>query len=391
MIMVWRACAFALLILSLGGTAAADESTTLISLRPEQITIKPGRKEPVDRPRYYYDLYQADIPETLPVEPVSEDDRYRAALFQLYRSSGQNIQAVADARTTLVTLAEAGHAAAQVWYGVQWEFGRLPQGRDTRKAVGWYQRAADQEYADGLLLLGMHRHTAVSDGEVSESIRLWRRAAVAGDRPSSATAAYAVGWSYFHGENAPRNHERALHWWLRGLELGHVPSRYAVAYMTEFGLASKASLRAALPLYQQAAEEGDGRAAVRLAQIYERGTPSRGRAEQAFRYWIQAMGSGRPEARFRIARYFETDTLPVTEIDGEPIPGIALAQVIETYQALARDGFAPALYLLGTFCEQGRYTAKDPELAGQWYELALAFGSEQAVLKLGKPLPPAFR
>ncbi len=151
--------------------------------------------------------------------------------------------------------AEAGHAVAMVNLGAELE------GRDSKAAVGWYEKAASK----GQLLGEFNLAVAYRDGmgveiDGNKAAVLFAKAADKGD----GLAAYNLAVLHDEGNIVPENNAEAIRFYGIAVDRGIVDAMINLATMLENGEGIEVDLARAVDLYQRAADRGDaqGLAAV---------------------------------------------------------------------------------------------------------------------------------
>ncbi|MBU8547085.1 MULTISPECIES: tetratricopeptide repeat protein [Roseomonadaceae] len=122
---------------------------------------------------------------------------------------------------------------------------------------------------------------------------------------------------------------------------------------------------------QQAAREGDARAAYRMGQVLEFGLGGRGRnPAEAMRWYEQAAEANHHWAQFRLAQMLES---------GRRDRGRAVRLTV----AAAEGGVAQAAYNLGMMHRSGQGVARDAGEAARWLTVAAENGVPEAQYNLG--------
>lgn len=163
-------------------------------------------------------------------------------------------------------LAERGDAAAQHGVGNLFNSGLgVPESLD--QAVFWYQKAADQGYAEAQFdLWRLHYyqgdlHYYRDDGQ---AVFWYQKAAEQGH----AEAQFALGLLYINGDGVSRDYARALFWFRRAAEQGHVNSYLLLGSMHKNGEGVVRNYAQAVYWYQKAADQRDFYGQSYLADMY---------------------------------------------------------------------------------------------------------------------------
>ena len=101
--------------------------------------------------------------------------------------------------------AEAGDARAQARLGVMYELG-FGVTQDTKQAMYWYRKAADQGYVKGETWLGSLYQSSQHD--YADALLWYRKAADRGDTEAES----ALGYMYKHGLGVPEDEAQADAW-----------------------------------------------------------------------------------------------------------------------------------------------------------------------------------
>jgi TPR repeat protein len=157
--------------------------------------------------------------------------------------------------------ADAGYAPAQNALGVALFTGRF--GSPDPEAHDWIKRAADQDYAPGLVNLAGHG----LGSEVLDLVKLvegHKRAAAMGDP----VAMELLGVAYYHGYGVPDDEDEALRWYRAAFDAGNFDaSRGVLDLLSAKGQAGD---------WEQRSLEGGHREAVLMRWLY---APGDARAE----------------------------------------------------------------------------------------------------------------
>lgn len=222
----------------------------------------------------------------------------------------------------LYSKASSGDPAAQFAIGKLYSQGKVdPQ--DSKQAVVWYRKAADQNYAP---------------------------------------AENELGNLYWLGEGLVEpDLSQASAWWQRAADQGYSPAQESLGLQLETGLGVKQSYTQAAAWYRKASNGGDGVASLALARFY---------------YW----GNGIPKDHAEAARWYL-----MASVQGEAEADVELAEDYYTGDGVPQDFSLAASYakqcaagpymedMLGHLYYTGKGVTEDHAEAARWYLKAAEF------------------
>lgn len=140
--------------------------------------------------------------------------------------------------------AASGYAAAQTALG--WLCG---ENDDTAKAIELYSMAAEQEYANAQVNLGI----AYAEGigvppDDAEAIRWYQKAADQGYAP----ALLNLGWHYDNGQGVDEDTQKALEYYQKAAERGNITAMYNLVNIYRRGIDTERSIEQAAEWYLRA-------------------------------------------------------------------------------------------------------------------------------------------
>jgi TPR repeat protein len=135
----------------------------------------------------------------------------------------QKVLAVSDEGTTSfeIYLSKANKGDADAQFNLAFLYQRgvgIPQ--DTRYAIYWYKKAAEQGHANAQYSLGsMYRYSYDTEcpRDYEQSVYWYTKAAEQGH----ADAQYSLGYMYDYGEDIPQDYNQAFFWYTKAAEKGH--------------------------------------------------------------------------------------------------------------------------------------------------------------------------
>jgi len=164
-------------------------------------------------------------------------------------------------------------------------------------------------------------------------------------------------------------------WYVADLKTTTAPVNQDVADMLKKArqLVKQGQVVKALPLYLQAAEQGDADAQFQAGMIYAMGKGIAEDDKQAADWLGKAAGQGHRKAQTKLGFMYAT--------------GKGVAQnyntAVDWFYKAAEQGDATAQYNLALMYASGQGAAKDNSLAFSWYNKAAAQGDPRAQYKLG--------
>lgn len=222
--------------------------------------------------------------EVMPRTTASTGERLKAATAALTRMDYSTAAAIWR------PLAEQGNPAAEVGMGKLYDSGSgVP--KDPAQATVWFQRAADQGFAEGECTLGLRyvEGLRVQLRDVSQGLALMSRAVDHG----SGSCAESIGELYRNGLfGVPKDTVQAAAWHRRGAEMGDTLAEGRVGIDYQFGIGVKQDSAQAAYWYRKeveqmrkAAEQGDVVAQLNLGEAYAWASSGLSRDKTAALYW----------------------------------------------------------------------------------------------------------
>ncbi len=196
-------------------------------------------------------------------------------------------------------LAEQGHAIAQYNFGLMYDDGQaVPQ--DYVQAYKWYTLSAARSKGDLRKKAVRYRNAIekkMSPAQVAEAQKLAREWIPEGDRAASSykegdqayesgdykkaieiwkplahrgypPAQNDMGYMYSDGKGVPENRTKAIMWWRKAAEQGHINAQFNTGLYLSLDDDTNVESK---KWFEMAAEQGDCRSQFFLAGIYKRG------------------------------------------------------------------------------------------------------------------------
>eukprot|EP01071_Lankesteria_metandrocarpae_P005065 Lankesteria_metandrocarpae@DN3841_c0_g1_i1.p1 len=127
-------------------------------------------------------------------------------------------------------------------------------------------------------------------------------------RASNADAQFNIGSMYLTGTGAPQSYHKALTWYSRALDQGHVLSAYGLALVHLNGFGTVRDCPVAVTLLKRVSERG-GWSAGGLQRAYEYDSAGR-HLQSAFTYWLLAE-TGQEVSQGNLARLLDIRSVPL--------------------------------------------------------------------------------
>jgi|GEM_PF-2219561 len=129
------------------------------------------------------------------------------------------------------------------------------------------------------------------------------------------------------------------------------------------------SMKDALPIYREKAEQGDVDAQFMMGQIYAMGDIVKADMPAAFSWFTKAARQGHTEAQFRVAEMY---------LYGQGVER-DLSNAEKWASESAKEGYADAEYLLGLLYAEGKGVPEDWKKATFWLCQAANKGNRRAI------------
>lgn len=215
----------------------------------------------------------------------------------LLSKGAEGVQADPDKSQFLIrSAAEEGFAPAQAIMGKQAEKDGQ-DGSDPVEARLWYEKAAAQENADGLLAMARFYDEGIGGPrDPVKGFETCRRAALAG----SALAMNEIGVRYQKGLGVPADPTNAIGWFTAAGQRGLAAALVNLGNCFEVGNGVLQDVSVARMHYAAAARRQFGPAQFLLAQIYERGAGTAANPAYAYAYYSLAVARGVESAKKKV-------------------------------------------------------------------------------------------
>lgn len=272
-------------------------------------------------------------------------------------------------------LAMRGYEAGDVNFanqlGIYYENG-TGTGKDLANAARMYREAAEAGISHAMRNYGL----ALQAGEglaadPAAALQWFRRAADAGE----IDAYNDIGLAYQNGSGVERDDIEAVRWYRLGHAAGDPWATMHLAYMLESGRGVPArDQRAALELYEQAAESGNSQAMLWLASNYSEATGTTRNYALALEWYRRAAEAGELNAYYYVGFAYERGQ--GTEKN--------LAQAIEWYERGRAEGCVYCITQLGILHGRGTGFERNQAKADALYVEAAELGDADAMRKVAQ-------
>ncbi len=187
---------------------------------------------------------------------------------------------------------------------------------------------------------------------------------------------YENGRRYEYGKGVSKNDSKALSFYLKAAEAGHVEAQARTGLFYAFGRRTGENVKKALFWYEKAARQGHYGAQNNLANILWTGPKGvKKDREKALDFWFLSAMHGYGEAQLKMALFYLSR--------GEQDPAAYRKAYYWNFQA-ALQGLPEAQWWLGMLREAGKGVEKDMKTAVHWYKKAAANGHREAKARLKK-------
>jgi len=242
--------------------------------------------------------------------------------------------------------------------------------KDYRKAAQWFSLAAEHGYGS---LAMQHYKRILKLADSAEEFQSLEKKATAGYIfDGDAEAQLKLGLRYYNGENVPQDLGKALEWFTRAANQGHVMAQLNVAVMHFNGKGVSQNLEKAAEWFRKAAENGEPSAQFNLATMLIKGQGVAQNNIEAVGWLIKAGEQGEVNSQLLLGTHFA---------QGEDYETSA-----KWYQKAAKQGKAEAQFALGTMYYAGQGVPSDFKEAANWFQKAAEQGNVEACNFLGMML-----
>lgn len=194
--------------------------------------------------------------------------------------------------------------------------------------------------------------------------------------PQTAEQLYENGRRYEYGKGVSKNDPKALSFYLKAAEAGHVEAQAKTGLFFDFGRGTGENVKKAVFWYEKAANQGHPVAQYNLGCIFWNGRKGvKKDGERAMNLWFLSAMHGYGEAQHNLA------TVYLSRGEQEPA---AYKKAFYWYYQAALQGLPKDQWRLGMLRETGKGVEKDLKTAVFWYKKAAAKGHGEAKARLKK-------
>lgn len=266
----------------------------------------------------------------------------------------------------LKAAAQQGDAEAQYQVALNYDSGRGIK-RNRHLAWEWMEKAANQRLPIAQGKLGTWYH---DECDYEKAVEWWRKAA----EQDFAESQHNLGYAYRVGQGVPQDRMLGLEWTQKASALGLAISTYTLSEHYELGVGFAVDKERAVALCTQAAQEGCAPAQLRLAKRLEIGQGVSVDLNQAIYWYGKAAQSGNAEAQYILGcKYLEGDQITQD-----------YAQALELFQKASIQAHGGAQCKIGYMLEYGLGVTLSLEAAYSYYCNAVANKDMVAAFNLGK-------
>lgn len=248
--------------------------------------------------------------------------------------------------------AEEGNPDAQVSLGRAYEVGNgVP--KSDQQAVKWYRAAAEQGNAKAQNSLGqMYRSGRGVSLDKVEAVGWYRRAA----RQKDPSAMFNLGTAYYNGDGVGIDDVTSFAWFLLAQEFGSRPAVDAVKRMTDD------------------AGNLEANAFEKIGDMYQKGDDLPKSSNDAVNWYRRAAENGEARVQVKLANLLLHDTKGTANDD----------EVRRLCEKAAKQNFPPGAYCMGELYRQGLGVQRDLPKAAALFSEAARMGLADAALRLGE-------
>ena len=188
-----------------------------------------------------------------------------------------------------------------------------------------------------------------------------------------AEAQCSLGWMYENGEGIPQDGQKAVKWYKKAVEQGDKKAAYNLGVIYGIGKLIDKDATRAVRWFKEAAEKGLIEAAYNLGEMYERGDDIPMDKVEAVKWYKKAADQGYARAAYSLAHMYSCG-----EGTEQSYPN-----AIKFFEKAAEKGYEDAEYNLGVIYHHVWVTGNDYNKAVKWYKKAVEQGDKKAAYNLG--------
>ena len=299
---------------------------------------------------------------TDPKVQVEEGDRY-------YNGDGVG-KDFAMAAAWYEKAANQGYAEGQYYLGYCYYAGEGVE-LDFEKAVEWYIKAAEQGHPKAQQKLGTCYYNGEGVEQDLDKMIYWYKKSAEQGRSYSQ---YLLGACYYDGTGIEKDFEKAIHWFKKAADQNDDTAQCMLGLCYYYGSGVDVDNKQAVLWLEKSAEQGNSDAQFYLGDCYYNGEGVEEDQVKAARLFEEAAEQEHPTAQFRIAYLY---------LKGEGVKCDA-QKAIDWYTKSAEQGFDRAQYSLGICYKYGEGTLKDLKKAAEWLTKAAEQGHADSCTDLAQ-------
>lgn len=193
-------------------------------------------------------------------------------------------------------------------------------------------------------------------------------------------AQYQLGECYAKGYGIKQNYHKAVFWYKKAAEKGHLAAQQKLIHLQEilgdsyyYGVGAAQDYAEAVKWYRQAAEAGYDWAEYSLGDCYANGQGVEQEDSQAVFWYEKAANKGNTWAQYKLGLCYENGKGTTQN----------MKNAIKWYQRASERGNAYAQKKLGDYYSSGKFVTQDFSQAVFWYQQAAEQGNVLAQKCLG--------
>ncbi|CCH54966.1 hypothetical protein BN8_04191 [Fibrisoma limi BUZ 3] len=217
----------------------------------------------------------------------------QAASPQAIVTPAAEIGEVTDEVLAALSMADSCYEVGYQYYQV----------RDYKKAIYWYQKAANLGSPIGQTNLGyMYEHELGVARNYTEALKWYQKAATAGN----ADGQNNLGSMYYNGLGTSKDYTQALKWYRAAAEQGNAGGQINLGIMYDEGHGVAANKTEALKWYMRAANQGNADGQYYVGTLYELGEGVEQNENKAVQWYRVSARQGNRNAQGALGRLNQT-------------------------------------------------------------------------------------
>lgn len=308
--------------------------------------------------------------ETVDQLDLSDIKNYRTNIFKLARKYEEDGK-FQEALTTYMR--EGDNPWCQTNIGLLY-FNGQGVAKDYKKAHEWIKKAAEQEEAYPMFLLGQFYDFGLGvNKDDNLAFKWYEKAADKGD----VNASFRIGCCYDDGIAVNQDSDVAMEWYRIAADKGHTGAMNAIGTLYHLGKGMSPDYKKAMEWYRKAADGGNGKAMFNIALLYENGLGVVRDNDRAMQWYLNSAEKGFSQAMIQIANKYFYGKGPTADFN----------KSIDWFRNAALENNADAMRSLGIMYFYGDENGSqvDKKMAKTWLKNASEAGDEKAT-KLLKEL-----